>query len=77
MRLLYYLKFIRWFHAAPCISRLHLKGFHAAPIVFEICTVAPCGSFNLKGFHAAPVAFKVYTVFPCLSYKSDKRIGEM
>ena len=54
-------------HAVPCgscsiyryISRLNLKDFHTAPVVFEVYTVAPCalelaapcGSMRL---HAAP-----------------------
>ena len=53
-----------WLHAAPCISRLNLKGLHTAPIVFEVYTVAPCGflrplaaSCGPLRFHAAPVVF--------------------
>ena len=73
MWLLYYLKFIRWFDAAPCISRLHLKGFHAAPIVFEVTLwlhATPCISrLNLKDLHTTPVVFEVYTVAPCDSMR--------
>ena len=67
-------------HAAPYISRLNLKGFHLAPVVFEVYTVAPRGStwlhaapcisiLYLKGLHAAPVVFEVYTVAPCGSMR--------
>ena len=34
-------------HAAPCISRLNLKGLHMALVVFEVYTVVPCGSMHL------------------------------
>ena len=49
-----------------------------APVVFEVYTVAPCGSLqlhvvpcisrpHLKGLHTVPVVFKVETVAPCSS----------
>ena len=70
-------------HAAPCISRLHLKGLHAAsvaPVIFKVRTVgsmrlhaSPCISrLHLKGLHAAPVVFEVYTVGSMHLYTSFK-----
>ena len=44
MQLLQYFQFTLWLHVAPCISRLYFKGPHAAPVVFEVYTVAPCSS---------------------------------
>ena len=41
IRLLQYLKFTWWLHAAPCISRPNITGLHTAPVVFEVYTVAP------------------------------------
>ena len=52
-----------WLHAAPCTSRLSLKDLHADSVVFEVYTVAPCGSIQL---HAAPVIFadtRLFLVF--------------
>ena len=54
---------------------LFKRSAYAAPVVFEVYTVAPCSSirlhaslnFILKGVHAIPVVFEVYTVAPCIS----------
>ena len=57
-------------HEASCISRLNLKGLHAAPVVDYLkftrwLHAAPCISrFNLNGLHTAPVVFEVYKVAP-------------
>ena len=53
-------------HAAPCISRLNLKGLHTAPALFEIYTVAPCGSMQL---HAAPCSSMRLHAAPCGSMR--------
>ena len=34
-------------HAAPCISKLNLKGLHTASVVFKVYTVVPCCSMRL------------------------------
>ena len=53
-------------HAAPCISKLNLKGLHAAPVVFEVYTVAPCCSMQL---HAAPCSSMRLHAAPCGSMR--------
>ena len=50
-------------------TSIHVKGLHAAPVVFEVSQwlrAALCiFKLHLKGLHAASVVFEVYTVAPC------------
>ena len=64
IQLQYYLKFTQWHHAAPCISRLYLKGLRTVPVVFEVETVALCCSMQL---HGAPCSSMRLHAAPCSS----------
>ena len=62
------------FHAAPCISRLKLKGLHTALVVFEVYTGTPCGFCSICRYRSRTTKQKqqeptevIETQQPCYS----------